>query len=198
MIHDVGNIELCELLDTEPKAQCKICLSYWDVSCETEQRRTRNSFNTQWISVLFLTTTQTKDDSTGTVTGRSQGTASTTAPTRSRRSAKSSSTWVSTTGSYETRSSAKTCLTLVALRKCVAIWTNWRTRTTLTAQVQKKFEITELTGGFVQTMLVPIRCQSGIDLTSSKHCHPCESAKMGAKLFLVLVELARILVAFFL
>ena len=26
MIHEVGNIELCELLDTEPKAQCK-CMS---------------------------------------------------------------------------------------------------------------------------------------------------------------------------
>ena len=32
MIHDVGNIELCELLDTEPKTQCKVCLSYWDTS----------------------------------------------------------------------------------------------------------------------------------------------------------------------
>ena len=31
MIHEVGNIELCELFDTEPKAQCKVCLSYWDV-----------------------------------------------------------------------------------------------------------------------------------------------------------------------
>ena len=31
MIHEVGNIELCELLDLEPKAQCKVCLSYWDV-----------------------------------------------------------------------------------------------------------------------------------------------------------------------
>ena len=31
MIHEVGNIELCELLYVEPKAQCKICLSYWDV-----------------------------------------------------------------------------------------------------------------------------------------------------------------------
>ena len=31
MIHEVGNIELCELLDMEPKAQCKVCLSYWDV-----------------------------------------------------------------------------------------------------------------------------------------------------------------------
>ena len=31
MIHEVGNIELCELLDTETKTQCKVCLSYWDV-----------------------------------------------------------------------------------------------------------------------------------------------------------------------
>ena len=30
-IHEVGNIELCELLETEPKAQCKVCLSYWDI-----------------------------------------------------------------------------------------------------------------------------------------------------------------------
>ena len=31
MIHEVVNIELCELLDTEPKTQYKVCLSYWDV-----------------------------------------------------------------------------------------------------------------------------------------------------------------------
>ena len=31
MIHEVGNIELFELLDMEPKTQCKVCLSYWDV-----------------------------------------------------------------------------------------------------------------------------------------------------------------------
>ena len=30
-IEAAGNIELCELLDVEPKAQCKVCLSYWDV-----------------------------------------------------------------------------------------------------------------------------------------------------------------------
>ena len=30
-IRDVGNIELCELLETEPKTQCKVCLSYWDI-----------------------------------------------------------------------------------------------------------------------------------------------------------------------
>ena len=26
-----GNTELCEILDVEPKAQCKACLAYWDV-----------------------------------------------------------------------------------------------------------------------------------------------------------------------
>ena len=31
MIRDVGNIELCELFETEPKAQCKVCLSYWGI-----------------------------------------------------------------------------------------------------------------------------------------------------------------------
>ena len=31
MIWDVGNIELCELLETEPKTQCKVCLSYWNI-----------------------------------------------------------------------------------------------------------------------------------------------------------------------
>ena len=31
MIHEVGNVELCEPLDIEPKAQCKVWLSYWDV-----------------------------------------------------------------------------------------------------------------------------------------------------------------------
>ena len=69
MIHEVGNIELCELLDMEPKTKCKVCLSYWDIgivycTCghflqEKEQRRIRNSFNTQWISFLFLTTRAT-------------------------------------------------------------------------------------------------------------------------------------------
>ena len=31
VIKAAGNTELCELLHVEPKAQCKVCLSYWDV-----------------------------------------------------------------------------------------------------------------------------------------------------------------------
>ena len=87
-------------------------------SCETEPRRTRNLSSTPWISSRFLTTTQRKGDPTGTVTGRSQGITSTTSRIRSRRNARRSSTWVSTTGSSETRSSARTCLTPVARSMC--------------------------------------------------------------------------------
>ena len=58
-----------------------------------------------------------------------KGFTSTTSRIRSRRNVRRSSTWVSTTGSSETRSSARTCLTPVARRKCVARWTNWRTKT---------------------------------------------------------------------
>ena len=31
MIQDEGSIELCELLETEPKTQCTVCLSYWNI-----------------------------------------------------------------------------------------------------------------------------------------------------------------------
>ena len=31
MIRDVGNIDLCELLETEPQTQCTVCLSHLDV-----------------------------------------------------------------------------------------------------------------------------------------------------------------------
>ena len=30
VIEAAGNTELCEILDVEPKAQCKACLTYWD------------------------------------------------------------------------------------------------------------------------------------------------------------------------
>ena len=43
MIHEVGNIELCELLDTEPKTQCKVCLSYWDGTSASSTARAGTS-----------------------------------------------------------------------------------------------------------------------------------------------------------
>ena len=184
MIHEVGNVELCELLDTEPKAQCKVCLSCWDTgilycTCGhflrngTEENK---KFVQYTMDLLSIPNYYIKGDSTGTVTGRSQETRNTTSRIRSRRIERRRTSWVSTTGSSATRSSARICLTSVALKKYVVRWTNWRTKTTRTTSL-KKSVCTETIGGFVRTQLVPIRCQSGIDLTSSKHCQPCDSSK---------------------
>ena len=46
----------------------------------------------------------------------------------------------------------------------------------------KNITITKESGGFVRTRLVPIRCHSGTDLTSNKHCLPCDSEKTKMKL----------------
>ena len=115
-------------------------------------------------------------DSTGTVTGRSQGITSTSSRTRSRRNARRRISWVSTTDSYETKRSARICLTVGRLKNYVVKWTNWRKKTTRTTSLQKKLVCTATFGGSVRTQLVPIRCQSGIELTSSKHCQPCDSS----------------------
>ena len=71
MIHEVGNVELCELLDMEPKAQCKVCLSYWDVgivycTCGyflrngTEENRKIVQY--PWISSRFRITKKKKKE----------------------------------------------------------------------------------------------------------------------------------------
>ena len=168
MIHEVGNIELCELLDTEPKAQCKVCLSYWDVgivycTCGhflrngTEENK---KFVQHTMDLLSIPNCYIKrGDPTGTVTERSKGITSTSSRIRSRRNARRSSSWVSTIGSSATRSSARICLTSVALKNYVVRWTNWRTKTTRTTSLQKKLVCTETIGGSVRTQLVLIRCQ---------------------------------------
>ena len=59
----------------------------------------------------------------GTVTGRRMGITSASSRTRSRRNARRNISWVFTTGSSAMRSSARTCLTLAAMKKYVVRWT---------------------------------------------------------------------------
>ena len=54
------------------------------------------------------------------------------------------------------------------MKKYVVRWTNWGTKTTRTTSLQMKFECIETIGGSVRTQLVPIRCQSGIELISKE------------------------------
>ena len=185
MIHEVGNIELCELLDMEPKEQCKVCLSYWDagiVYCTcghflrngTEENKKFVQYTMDLFSIPHYY--MKKGRPHGHRYGKKPGDYY--IANSLKKKCKKKFYLVSTTGSSETRSSAKTCLTSVALNKYVVRWTNWRTKTTRTTSLQKKFVCTETIGGFVRTQLVPIRCQFGIDLTSSKHWQPCDSSKL--------------------
>ena len=89
MIHEVGNIELCELLDTDTKTQCKVCLSYWDIGivyCRcghflrkgTEENKKFVQYTVDLLSIpdYYIK----KGDLTGTVTGKSKETGNTTSP----------------------------------------------------------------------------------------------------------------------
>ena len=140
MIHEVGNIELCESLDTEPKAQCKVCLSCCDagiVYCTcghflqkgTEENKKIVQYTMDLLSIPNLLHKE-----------RATPRAPLWEETRGQRILhrqitqeevqKRRTSWVSTTDSYETKSSARTCLTPVELKKFVAKWTTWRTKTT--------------------------------------------------------------------
>ena len=81
VIKAAGNTELCEILDVEPKAQCKVCLSYWDVgivyctaragtSYEMIRQRTRSTSSPFLISSLSRTFTSGRADHTVTGTER--------------------------------------------------------------------------------------------------------------------------------
>ena len=79
VIKAAGNIELCELIDVEPKTQCKACLSYWDVGivyCTCGHfLRDDTTENKKYIKsvldlFLFRTSTSGKVDHTVTDTER--------------------------------------------------------------------------------------------------------------------------------
>ena len=78
VIKAAGNTELCELLDVEPKAQCKACLAYWDVgivyctgtSYEMIRQKTRSTSSPFLISSLSRTFTSGRADHTVTNTER--------------------------------------------------------------------------------------------------------------------------------
>ena len=77
VIKTAGNTELCELLDVEPKAQCKVCLSYWDVgivycTCGHFLRGGKEE-NKKYIKFTLDLFSIPNGDTTATVTGRRKG-----------------------------------------------------------------------------------------------------------------------------
>ena len=135
MTREVGNIELCELLDMEPKAQCKVCLSYWDVgivycTCGHFLRR-RNGGEEENLSSTLMNLLSIpnyyvkKERLHGHRCGKKPGDDEYfVANSLKKKCKKSGASWVSTTGSSAMRSSARICLTSVALKNYVVKWIN--------------------------------------------------------------------------
>ena len=177
MIHEVENVELCELLDTEPKAQCKVCLSYWDVgivycTCGHFLRNgtdENKKFVQYTMDLLSIPNYYVKK-------GRPHG-----------------HRYGKKPGDYEyfvANSLKKKC----KKKNFLGIHDRFirdekfrknmfdvgrseelcREMDKLADELQKKLVCTETIGGSVRTQLVLIRCQLGIDLTSSKHCQLCD------------------------
>ena len=77
-----GNTELCEIVDVEPKSQCRACLTNWsagtvytahvDTSWKMIQKKTRSTSHPCWISSPSRTSTSGRAGHTVTGTGRKQ------------------------------------------------------------------------------------------------------------------------------
>ena len=69
MIQDVGNIELCELFETEPKTQS---IAHAGISCRKKQRSIENSLNTRWTFFRSQSLSSRREELMDTDMGESQ------------------------------------------------------------------------------------------------------------------------------
>ena len=209
MIREIGNIEMCELLDVQPKAQCKICLSYWDVGIVycTYGHFLRNGTeeNKKFVKLVldFFSIPNyyiKKGRRQGPRYGKKQGDHEYFNANCSRRNARRDISWAwwEIPKGHDWIGSQ--------WRNMSWDGQNWRTRITRTTLLQMKFECIATTGG-----AVPIcwfrhdarKASSWFQRSLNKLATTQEPRgynlfpKLVAKLFLSLVELARILVVFF-
>ena len=183
MIQDVGNIELCELLETEPKTQCRVCLSYWNTGklyCTCGHflrigKRTNQNIIHYTMDLLSVPKYVIKKEMTlmDIEMVRSQETNNITRLTNWRRNAKREISKESMTDSYEIKNSEFEWLKIIETKIFVddgMLLRNEHHTHHLTAQ---EYLHLRANGGFIQINKVLIPCHWGIDLTSSKHCLPC-------------------------
>ena len=109
VIKAAGNTELCELLDVKPKAQCKICRSYWDVgivycTCghflRDGTKENKKYLKFTLISFLFRTSTSGKVDHTVTDTDSKKVIKNITLKINSKRSVRNENSSAFTIGSF--------------------------------------------------------------------------------------------------
>ena len=174
MIHEVGNIELCELLETEPKTQCTVCLSYWDIgivycTCGHFLRKGREE-NQKFIEyTMDLLSIPDYYKKKGRPHGHRYG------------KKPGDREYYIATDFYEMNNSAVECFKLGEPKIFVDKWMILRTKIIPTIWPHKNVSITKVIGGFVRTRQVPILCQCSADLTSNKQCLLCSNWKKKKK-----------------
>ena len=182
-----GNTELCEIIDVEPKLQCKACLSHWStgiVYCTCGHlMKDDTTENKKYISsVLDLFSIPNfyirKGGPHGhRYTGKQKDAKSTTQQIEFKRGVAKRNMTTFTTDSSATSYSEKRWLSWDALKRSSLRWIGLQAKTTVILPPKQKLTYTVATGGFARTWWISIRCQQGINLTSRKHCRHCTASR---------------------
>ena len=183
MIKDVGNIELCELLETEPKMQCTVCLSYWNTgilycTCGHSLHKERGSESAihqflRWNFFQSLSMSSRRGDLTATDMVKSQETRSTLRLTKWRKDARKGVSKESMTDSCEIQNSVVEWFQIIETKNFVDDGMLLRMKIKLTIWLHKNTLSIRANSGFIQISKVLILYDWRRDLISNEHCLPC-------------------------
>ena len=214
MIHEVGNIELCELLETEPKTQCKVCLSHWDIdivycTCGHFLRKQRgeisNSSSIRWTLLSIPEYVIKKGRPHGHRYGKKAGRQGILfGKPVEEENARNSFSKESMTDSYEMKHSVIEWLKMVETKMFVDNGMLLQMKIIPTIWPHKNITITRVFGGFIQNKTGSNTCASEAQTwlqTSTVYLAAIETGRrrsstkstMGTKFFFM-VELARFMV----
>ena len=183
MIKVAGNNELCELLDVEPKAQCKVCLSNWNVGivyCTCGHfLRDDTTENKKYIkSVLDLFSIPNFYIRKGRPHGHKFGKKESDQEyhtanqpqkkCRKRRFLNMHDRFIR--DAWFRKTMIELGRTEEVIREMDKLANENHTHTLLQ---KKNSTYTVAIGGYVRILLVPTRCPEGIVLISKKRCQPC-------------------------
>ena len=182
MIHEVGNIELCELLETEPKTQCTVCLSYWnigilDCTCGhflrkgTEENKKFVQYSMDLLSIPnhYIKKGRPHGHRYGKKPGDHGYYIANSLKKKCTKFYLGIHDWFIRDEKFR-KNMFDTGRTEELCRQVDELADQDHTHH-LTPEEVRYYRV----NWWIRSKLVPIRCQSGIDLTSSKHCQPCDS-----------------------
>ena len=181
----VGNTEICEIINVEPKWQCKVCLKSCNTGirhCTCGQLVTDDSAeNRKYISAVLVFSpyrTSASESTCHTVTGVEKHlTAKISLPRINlQRNVVKRSTTASTTDSSATKPSGRRWLKWDALKRSSRRWISLQVKMTLTKSIKKRLTSTVAIGGFTQMWHTSIQHQQGANLISKRRRRQCTAS----------------------